>query len=112
MSLNRITMLLNTLGFSSLGAKVYIYVAKRGPLSNKEIANQLDIKLIDLCQILEGLVKRGFIIPTIKNEFSYTALPFEELIDNFIRTEIDQTEEVIKNHQQLISTWKTLTRIT
>jgi sugar-specific transcriptional regulator TrmB len=103
--------LLNTLGFSTLEAKVYIYVAKLGPLSNKEIASQLDIKLMDLCQILGGLVKRGIIIPTIKNEFSYTALPFEELIDNFIRTEIDQTEEVTKNHQQLISTWKTLTRI-
>jgi len=50
-------------------------------------------------------------MPTIKNELSYTALPFEELIENFIRTEIDQTEEVAKNHQDLILTWKNLTRI-
>jgi sugar-specific transcriptional regulator TrmB len=111
LSLNRITRLLNALGFSSIEAKVYIYVAKLGPLSNEEIASQLDIKLMDLCQILEGLIKKGIIIPTIKNELSYTALPFEELIDNFIRTEIDQTEEVTKNHQQLISTWKSLTRV-
>ncbi len=111
LSLNRITKLLNALGFSSLEAKVYIYVAKLGPLSNEEIASQLDIKLIDLCQILEGLVKRGVITPTLKNELSYTALPFEELIDSLVKTEIYRNEEVIRNHQQLIATWKNLTRI-
>jgi sugar-specific transcriptional regulator TrmB len=111
LSLNRITRLLNALGFSSLEAKVYIYVAKLGPLSNEEIAGQLDIKLSKLHQILDGLVKKGVVMPTIKSELSYTALPFEELIENFIRTEIDQTEEVTKNHQDLILTWKNLTRI-
>jgi sugar-specific transcriptional regulator TrmB len=111
LSLNRITKLLKALGFSSLEAKVYIYVAKIGPLSNEEIASQLDIKLMDLSQILEGLVRRGVITPIIKNELSYTALPFEELLENFIRAEIDQTEEVTKNHQELILTWKNLTRI-
>ena len=111
MSLNRITKLLNALGFSSLEAKVYIYIAKLGPLSNDEIASQLDIKLANLHQILEGLVKKGVVMPTVKNELSYTAVPFEELIDNFIKDEIDQTEELAKNHQQLISTWKDLTKI-
>jgi sugar-specific transcriptional regulator TrmB len=103
--------LLNALGFSSLEAKVYIYIAKLGPLSNQEIASQLDIKLEYIYQILEELVRKGVITPTIKNELNYTALPFEELIENFIKSEIDQTEEVAKNHQQLISTWKNLTRI-
>ena len=111
MSLNRITKLLNALGFSNLEAKVYIYVSKLGPLLNEEIASQLDIKLMDLCQILDRLVKRGVITPTIVNELSYTALPFEELLDTFVRTEIDRNEEVMRNHQQLISTWKNLTRI-
>jgi sugar-specific transcriptional regulator TrmB len=111
LSLYRITKLLNALGFSSLEAKVYIYVAKLGPLSNEEIASQLDIKLIDLCQILEQLVKMGVITPTIKNELSYTALPFEELIENFVKTEIDRNEEVMRNQHQLIATWKNLTQI-
>lgn len=111
MSLCRITKLLSDLGFSSLEAKVYIYIAKLGPLSNEEIASQLDIKLEDICQILEDLLKKGVITLTIKNQFSYTALPFEELIDNFIKCEIDQTEDVTKNLQQLIETWKNLTRI-
>lgn len=111
MSLDRITRLLNALGFSIIEAKVYIYVAKLGPLSNEEIASQLDVKPMDLCQILEELVKKGVITPTIKNELRYTALPFEELIDNLIKTEIDQTKEVKKNHQELILTWKKMTRI-
>lgn len=103
--------MLNALGFSNLEAKVYIYVAKVGPLSNEEIASQLDIKLMDLYQILERLVKRGVLTPTIVNELSYTALPFEELINTFVRTEVDRNEEVMRNYQQLISTWKNLTRI-
>jgi sugar-specific transcriptional regulator TrmB len=111
LSLHRITKLLNALGFSSLEAKVYIYIAKLGPLSNEEISSQLDIKLEDICQILEALMKKRVITPTIKNQISYTALPFKELIDNYIKCEIDQTEDVTKNHQQLIETWKNLTRI-
>ena len=111
MSLNRITKLLNSLGFSSLEAKVYINIAKLGPLSNDEIASQLDIKQGDLHQILEALLKKGVVLPGIKNELSYTAVPFEELIESFIKDEIDQTEELTKNHQKLISIWKDLTKI-
>jgi sugar-specific transcriptional regulator TrmB len=111
LSLDRITRLLNNLGFSTLDAKVYVYIAKLGPLSNEEIASRLEITLERLNPILEELMKKGVITPSLKNQLVYNALSFEDLLDGFIKFEIKQAEEIKKNHQQLISTWKNITRI-
>ena len=111
MSLNRITKLLNALGFSNIDAEIYIYIAKLGPLSDEEIANRLKLKLERIVPILEELVKKGVIIPTIKNKKVYSSLSFEELLDEFVKFEISKAEEIRKNNQKLISTWKNLTEI-
>jgi len=111
-SLNRITKLLNALGFSTLDAKVFIYIAKLGPLSNEDIANRLGITFEQLNPILEELTKKGVITSTLKNQRVYSALSFEDLLNEFIKLEINQAEEIRMNHQKLISTWKNLTRIT
>ena len=111
MSLDRIAKLLNNLGFSTLDVKVYVYIAKLGPLSNEEIANHLGIRLEQLDPILQKLTKKGVITSTLRNQPVYSALSFEELLDEYIKSEINQAEEITKNHQQLIATWKNLTRI-
>ena len=111
MSLNRITKLLKDLGFSNLDTKIYIYVAKLGPLSNKEIANRLEIELEQVIPILEELVKKGVITPTLKNQLVYSALSFEDLLDELIKSEITQTQEIKNNRQQLISLWKNTQKI-
>lgn len=111
MSLYRITKLLNALGFSNLEAKVYIYVAKLGPLSNEEIASRVEITLEQLVPILEALAKKGVITPIVQNQLVYSALSFENLLDELIKSEIDQTQKIENNHQELISLWKNTLKI-
>lgn len=111
MSLNRITNLLNVLGFSTLDAKVFIYIAKLGPLTNEDIANRLEITLEQLNPILQELKKKGVITSSLKNQLVYSALSFEDILDEFIKSEINQAEELRMNYQQLILAWKNLTRI-
>lgn len=111
MSLYRIIKLLNALGFSSLEAKVYIYIAKLGPLSNEDIASRVEITLEQLVPILEALVKKGVISPTVQNQLVYNALSFEQLLDELIKSEIDQTQKIENTHQQLISLWKNTLKI-
>ncbi|HLN88779.1 MAG TPA: helix-turn-helix domain-containing protein [Candidatus Binatia bacterium] len=111
MSLNRITQLLDLLGFSALDVKVYIYIAKLGPLTNEEIASRVGIPFEQLNPVLQKLTKKRVITSMLKNHLVYSALPFENLIDEFIKSEINQAEEIRMNHQQLISAWKNLTKI-
>jgi sugar-specific transcriptional regulator TrmB len=106
LSQNRIAKLLNALGFSNIDAKIYIYIAKLGPLSNEEIARRLEIAVEKLNPILEELVKKRVISPILKNQLVYNALSFEELLDNLIKSETVQAEEITKNHQQLVAIWK------
>jgi sugar-specific transcriptional regulator TrmB len=99
------------LGFSTLDAKVYVYIAKLGPLSNKEIASHLGIESEQLNPVLRRLTDKGVITSTSRNQEVYSALSFEDLLNEFIKMEINQAEDIKKNHQQLISTWKSVTRI-
>ncbi len=110
MSLNRITKLLNKLGFSNLDVRVYVFIAKLGPLSDEEIAVRTNIGFEQLKPILQNLTKKGIITSTFRNQPVYIALSFEDLLDEYIKLEIKQAEELRKDHQQLISTWKSLAK--
>jgi sugar-specific transcriptional regulator TrmB len=99
------------LGFSALAVRVYVYIAKLGPLSNEEIACRLGITFEQLNPILQELTKKGVITSILKKQIVYKALQFEDLLDEFIKSEMNQAEEIRMNYQQLILTWKKLTRI-
>jgi sugar-specific transcriptional regulator TrmB len=111
LSYNRITKLLSALGFSNLDAKIYIYVAKLGPLSDEEIAERLEIGMEQVVPILGELVKRGVITPVLQNQLVYSALSFEDLLDELIESEIIQTGEIKNNRHQLISFWRNTLKV-
>lgn len=111
MSQKRITKLLKNLGFSNLDTIVYIFIAKLGPLSKEEIGNRLGIESEQLNQTLKNLTEKRVITLTQNKQPVYTALAFESLIDEYIKLEIKQAEDIKKNHQQLISTWRSLTKM-
>lgn len=105
MSLERIFKTLVILGLSQTDARMYIFLALKGPDRVASIVKNLRISEQQIYRSLKHLQDRGIIVsdPEIMNRFS--ALPFEEALKLLIRKEKEQTEVMRKT---LFSTWKSM----
>jgi sugar-specific transcriptional regulator TrmB len=96
------------LGFTEIDVGVYFYLNQEGPRKINEIAGALKLYRKKLFRILKKLQSRGIII-TYENPDNFSALPFEKVLDSFIKTNLDQAKRVMKNKEELLSTWRLIT---
>lgn len=68
-------------GFAELEAKVYVYLAKRGPQTAREITLGLRISKQKLNPILSSLREKGVVVRYFKPVTQFSALSFEKVID-------------------------------
>jgi sugar-specific transcriptional regulator TrmB len=105
LSLERIFKALTSLGLSEPDARVYIYLALRGPKKRESIVYDLKISRDQIVQSLENLQNKNIIIsdPKIKNILS--VLPFEKALKLLIKAE---KEQIIISEENLLSNWKSI----
>jgi len=105
LSLERIFKALVSLGLSQTDARVYIFLALKGPEKALSIVKNLKISKQQIYQSLKHLQDKGIIVSDPESKNSFSALPFEEALKSLIRKEKEQTKMMQKT---LISTWKTM----
>jgi HTH-type transcriptional regulator, sugar sensing transcriptional regulator len=66
---------------------VYIFLAKKGILKSSEIAKGSNNHKAETYRILKNLQSKGVIELTLESPTRYSAIPFETLLDNFIKSE-------------------------
>ena len=94
MSLERIFKTLVSLGLSKSDARVYMFLALDGPKKVTSIVENLKIGRNQICRILKKLQNKKIIVSSIKDENTYSALPFEEALELLIKTEKNQTNAI------------------
>jgi sugar-specific transcriptional regulator TrmB len=94
MSLERIFKALVSLGLSKSDARVYIFLALEGPQKVTSMVENLKIGRRQICRILINLQNKKIIVSSIKDENTYSALPFEEALELLIKTEKNQTNAI------------------
>jgi sugar-specific transcriptional regulator TrmB len=105
LSLERIFKALVSLGLSQIEARVYIFLALKGPKKGVSIVKNLKISKEQIYRSLKHLQDKGIIVSDPESKNSFSALPFEEALKSLIRKEKEQTKMMQKT---LISTWKTM----
>ena len=105
MSLERIFKTLVSLGLSEPDARVYIFLALKGPKETNSIVNNLKINKQQIIQSLRNLQNKDIIVVDIEKHNTFSALPFEEALKLLIKTEKEQTK--IKKENLLLN-WKTM----
>jgi sugar-specific transcriptional regulator TrmB len=105
MSLERVFETLLSLGLSQTDARVYIFLALKGPEKTLTIIKNLNISKQQIYQSLKHLKNEGIINSDPERKNSCSALPFDEALKSLILKGKEQTTEMQKT---LISTWKTL----
>jgi len=110
MSLERVLKILESFGLARMDAEVYVYLAKKGPKEEKEIANALKLSKTQLSSMLESLQNKRFISTNPECPALFYALAFEQILDMMITLKDEETRVIKETQKELLSSWRAITR--
>jgi sugar-specific transcriptional regulator TrmB len=101
---------LRNFGLSEKEAEVYIFLGKRGALKGSEITRQLKMNKGQVYRILKGLQKKGLVETTLEYPTRFIAVPFEKVVDSFIKSKREEVALIEKTKKELLSDWKKISK--
>ena len=106
MSKERIIKALEGLGFTQDDLLVYVFLAKNGPHTEKEITELLGFHVRQTLRSLKNLQEIEIVKTTGEDPVQYSAISFEEVIDLFIEVKKEQTKTMQESKKELLSSWQ------
>lgn len=100
--------ILESSGFAALEAKVYVYLAKRGPQTAKEITLGLRISKQKLKPILSSLLEKGAVVSNFKPVTQFSALSIEKVIDIQVKKTVNQAKSITEAKEKLLASWRNI----
>lgn len=91
-----------------MDAKIYVFLAKRGAQKGNEIRKALKITKQQLYPSLKSLQKRGIVSSTLEHPARFSAIPFEKVLDLFIKAKMEETQALRKSKEEILSKWQTI----
>jgi sugar-specific transcriptional regulator TrmB len=91
------------LGLSRVEAEVYVFLAKKGPLTVDTLEKFLNYNKNKIISSLKTLTVKKLVSSEPKR---YVALPFEEALELLIEQEKEKAKTLQDNRDSLIDTWK------
>jgi sugar-specific transcriptional regulator TrmB len=110
MRLERILLTLQELGLSRLESEVYVYLAKAGPSKAEELVIRLRITKKQLYPALKELENKGILTSKPERSRLFSAVAFEELLNLFIRINVEKAIAVKETKQELVKRWQEITK--
>lgn len=108
MSIDRIVKILDNFGFSKDDAEVYIYLAKKGPKREIDLSKALKLTEKKLDLILKNLQSKGIVTTTVEQSELFSALSFEIVLDQLVKSHIKRASAITENREELIASWQSL----
>ena len=106
MSLELALKALESLGLTGVEAKVYVFLAKKGPHEEKDLANALKLAKPQLRFSIESLLTKGMINTYPKHSVKYSAIELERVLEQFLETKKEQAKILRTTKKELLSTWR------
>jgi sugar-specific transcriptional regulator TrmB len=110
LSLERVFKALTSLGLSESDARVYIFLALKGPTKTGNIVNDLKMSRQQIHRSLKFLQDKRIIFADRKNQDVFSALLFEKALELLIETEEEKTEILQETKKSILQDWKTSTK--
>jgi sugar-specific transcriptional regulator TrmB len=106
MSIKRILKSLENLGLSKRDAEVYMYLAKNGQKTAREIMTGLGISKQKLYIIMKNLRNKNVVIVNNRRLSTFEAISFKKVLDLIIKIKKEQSEAILETKKELLSNWK------
>ena len=108
LSLKRVLETLAGFGLKPSDAQVYVFLAKKGPHTRKDLSNALEIPEEQLCECLRDLESKEIISASSKNLLLFSALPFEKVVDLLVKTKLEEARQTQQDKDEALSDWQSL----
>jgi sugar-specific transcriptional regulator TrmB len=105
-----IRKVLKNFGLTEKEAEVYIFLAKHGVLKGGEIARQIKKDKAQVFRILKSLQNKGLVESTLEVPTRFTAVPFETVLDFFVKAKRDEAALIESSKRDLLSDWKNISK--
>ncbi len=96
------------LGFNKTEALIYLYLTREGPKKPSEIAVALRLRRQQIYKTLSEMQEKGVIRNLCQPSDTLLALPFEKILDLFIKANIEEAKQMIQDKDGLVSSWRSL----
>jgi sugar-specific transcriptional regulator TrmB len=101
---------LESLGLTQNETEIYILLAKRGVLKSREIAREVRKDKSQILRILKRLQSRGLVESTLEAPKRFTAVPFEKVLDAFVKAKRREATLIENAKKDLLLHWKSIRR--
>ena len=108
MGQEKILKTLLSLGLKQLEAEGYIFLAKRGPIKAKDAAKALKISKQRLYPIIKNLQGKGIVNATLEHPARFSAIPFEKMLDHFVKAKMEEAQRIQQNKDEILSDWHSI----
>jgi sugar-specific transcriptional regulator TrmB len=96
------------LGFSQVEAEVYVFLTQVGPSNGREIATSLNLYKQKLYRNLKRLKCKDCIRATSERPARFSAVPIEEVLDQFMKTKEERAERLQASRAELLASWHSI----
>jgi sugar-specific transcriptional regulator TrmB len=110
LSLERVLKTLEGFGLSRMDAKVYVYLAKKGPKKGRELANALQVTKQQLYPSLKNLKNKGVVTASLERPALFSAVAFEKVVELLIKIKVEQAKAIKETKEELLSSWRSMTK--
>ena len=95
-------------GLKPSDAHVYVFLAKKGPHTEKDLCNILTMPKHQVYQCLRNLENRGIVNATLERPAQFTAAPFEKVLDLLTKAKLEEAERTRQDKDEALSDWQSL----
>jgi sugar-specific transcriptional regulator TrmB len=108
LSQDKVLKTLESLGLTQLDAQVYIFLGKRGPQKAVDIAKFLRMSKQTVYRAIKNLERKGIITATLEHPSRFSAVPFEKVLDLFVKAKTEEVHRIEQDKKGLLSDWQSI----
>ena len=108
MSEVRVSETLQSMGFSDTETKIYLYLSKKGQQKGRALALALKINKQQLYPSLKNLQSKGIVSQTLEHPAGFNALPFDRVLDLYLKTKLEEVRRIEQSKDQILSDWQSI----
>ena len=108
MSKKRVLNALEEFGLSHSDGIIYIYLAKMGPKKKNELVKALKMTKQQLYSSLKKLEDRGLIIAESNKTTTFSALPFDKVLECLVYTKMEKAKAIQNRKVELLALWESI----
>ncbi len=108
MSQEQLLSTLVALGFDEVDARIYVFLAKKGMQKAYDINKALKLTKQQFYPSIKRLQSKGIVNSTMERPARFSAMPFEKVLDFFIKARIEETQKLEQSKAEILSNWQNL----